>query len=98
MKREIAVCDRCGKSAETPEEKKTLDLHKVILGTQKTYNYFGGEKLYADHANWEKDWCLECRKATGLAVVMEKAGNNLPKEQVPTLEDMIREIVRQELT
>jgi hypothetical protein len=99
MKREIVVCDRCGKDAESEADKKALDLHSVILGTKLRYASSYERNVvptYAEHASWEKEWCIECRKKTGLAVVME-AKRNDPATQVPTLEEMIREIVRQEI-
>ena len=98
MKREIAVCDRCGKEAETPDEMKELDLHSVILGTERRFNSYNSTKIptYAAHALWDKDWCLECRKITGLVVVQNQKYDT-PAASVPSLEDMIREIVRSEI-
>lgn len=97
-KREIVKCDRCGKEAETLEDRKALDLHEVILGTsRRSLSVYDRNSVstYAAHAEWSKDWCVGCRIETGLAVV-EKQQHKTPLTQVPTLEDMIREIVRQE--
>jgi len=99
LKREIVVCDRCKKTAESPEERKALDLHEVILGTSRRYRSqyeTGGVQTYAETPEWNKDWCLACRIETGLAVVMERKNGDNPVA-VPTLEDMVREIVRDEL-
>jgi hypothetical protein len=98
MKREIFVCDRCGNSAEEPGAVRALDLHEVIIGTRRHWSGQGELPMptTALHASWDKQWCLECRKATGLAVVMEK-DYKTPMAEVPSFEDMIREIVRQEL-
>ena len=98
MRREIFVCDRCGKEAEGAEDVQKLDLHEVILGTRRQFTGQGELPMpvYELHAAWRKQWCLECRKTTGIAVVMAKEYKT-PISEVPNLEDMIREIVRQEL-
>jgi hypothetical protein len=98
-RREIVGCDRCKKEAETPDEQRALDLHDVILGTSRRFvGQYETSRVpaYAAHTEWQKVWCLTCRKETGLAVVEEKRYSTPPAE-VPELEAMVREIIRQEI-
>lgn len=97
MIRTIHICDRCKKQAETKEELDALALHRVILGTDVFYYSHNRDgEVAKPHPRWEQQWCLACRKETGLHVVMEKKYNT-PEAEVPTLESMVREIVRQEI-
>ena len=86
MKTEIYECDRCHKKATTPADIKSLDLTKAQF-------YVTGQ-AYSDTV-WSKDWCVNCRKELG---VFELNRVTSPVAVVyPSLEDMVREIVRQEL-
>lgn len=93
MKREILVCDRCGASAETTKEKEALGLGHISLGFHADYFSSLGRRVFADHKEWDRDWCRKCR--TELNILEEKI--RLPDQpQPPSLEEMIRQIVREE--
>jgi hypothetical protein len=94
MKREIQVCDRCGASAETVEEKQALELVQISLATGYVYT---GIRLHPSHPSWSKEWCLKCRTELGILPV---PSGTQPKDvpEPPSLEDMIREIVREEIS
>ena len=95
MKTETLTCDRCGKSATTGEEKDKLGLGNIDLGFRTEYFYPSQTTaVYADHAEWHKQWCRACRKELG---ILEEELRKQPDAPVPTLEDMVREIVRSEL-
>ncbi len=82
-------CDVCGK--ETTRE----DLETVGIGIKKPGSYSYPSLNYYDAQQREKDMCKECRKTFGIDSVEKKP--NVPEPTYPTLEDMIREIVHQEI-
>jgi hypothetical protein len=98
MKREILVCDRCKTEAESKEEKAKLRLGTVALGFDLSYGGFGsGGNVYAAHQTWSRQWCQECRKELG---ILE---NQIKKPEPdasppPTLEEMVREMVKDEMS
>jgi len=96
MKREILVCDRCNTSAETVEERKELALASVHVGFNLHYGSYSGVRGYPGHALWAREWCHKCRLELGIAGTPNEVSGK-PGDEVPSLEDMIREIVRQEM-
>ncbi len=74
-------CDKCGDECSGED---TIDLQQV--------NVVWGP--YMHEVCQSKDWCLKCRKPIGAcAQTREECAAFVP----PTLEDMIRGIVREEL-
>lgn len=96
MKREIFVCDHCGTSAEKPEEVKKLDLGRIILGFDVTHSSFSGARIRVPHTMWDRQWCLECRTKLGC---LEPEIRKAERESAPVtpLEDLVREIIREEI-
>jgi hypothetical protein len=96
MKREILVCDRCKTQAETPEEKETLGLGQIVIGFEIQYSgAYNSRKVWAANQQWSRDWCRECRAEVGILENENK--RPIVSETAPSLEDMIRDIVREEL-
>ena len=86
----IQTCDRCKKTG-SPE---IVELRGIYLRvSSKPYEEYSQASLVSNH---KAEWCDECVRKVG---IWPPAG--LPPEQVmsppPTLEDLIRDIVRQEL-
>ncbi len=97
MRREIWVCDRCQASAETKEEINELGLGDVVLGFERVGHYgIFPSSVYAPNQKWRKSWCRKCR--TELGILEEKIKQCTPPEEVPSIESVIREIVREELS
>ena len=97
MKTEIYECDRCHKKAITKEERDLLALGSIHVGFEKQYQSGGAYGVYASHQTWSKELCRACRAEIGcLEDKIQEAKNN-GQPITATLEDMIREIVRQEL-
>jgi hypothetical protein len=98
MKREILICDRCHASAETESEKKELALGDIAVGFGTTYHSypFQGSKVYPGHSVWNAQWCHKCRLELGIAGTPSEVFKK-PEAEVPSLEDMVREIVREEV-
>lgn len=99
--RNIAVCDRCKKEAETDEGKKILGLSRITVGreiTNSSYSYYGGSGsiVYAAINPWDGEWCLACCKEMGVDKILKREERKTT-DSTPTLEDIIREIVREEL-
>lgn len=90
--RKIVGCDRCKKEAEKSEDIKALDLSNVIL-TVGEYSSYGSSRS-PSWTEWCKKWCAACRTEFKL-IVPEKVSW---KEPPPvTLEDAIREVMREEI-
>lgn len=78
-------CDKCGKEDTT----NNLGLADVGVFVGTFQHYGGSARKYI------KEWCLECRREAGLAPSKEQPC--VQAEPVLTLEDMVREIVREEV-
>ena len=91
MKTTIYKCDRCGAQST---DLSILKLEIIAIGVKNVNydRYHPGYDLY-DAILREKEMCLRCREELGIY-------NAKPKEVVPesypSLEDMIREIIRDE--
>lgn len=97
MKTEIYECDRCHKKAITAEERKLLDLGTISVGFERQYRGGVGYDVYAAHQMWSKEMCRACRAEIGCLESKVRAESEAESNNVPTLEDMVREIVRQEI-
>jgi hypothetical protein len=75
-------CDKC--RAEF-SDRKTLKCITVQVG-----NYAAEGGLYSRNA----DWCLPCLQEFGIVPKSERKPTTVP---APSLEDMIRQIVREEM-
>lgn len=89
MKQEIFTCDRCKKVV--PKEN---DLTEVGAGKREQYygSSFSGERY--EVRQFVSEWCIDCCKEFGLVISNRETP---PKPPRTTLEDMIREIVREEM-
>ena len=78
------TCDRCGHSQETNEQLWTLtaSLNSFLL----TYSTTKKSAL----------WCRNCVEQFGLLPIIEKEKNKVI-EPGPTLEDLLRAIIRSEI-
>jgi hypothetical protein len=81
----IIKCDRCGKQCDNG----SMFTVNIIVYKGANSTYIGHCEFSQDHA----DWCEECCVAMHI--------HPTPKEQtptpVPTLEDMVRQIVQEEI-
>lgn len=84
-------CDRCQKTVPTRAE--IYELKLSAIGGRFVY----GSNEYAESTAFSsgKHWCEDCLVNTGFFAFKTKTAT--PPEPLPSLEDMIREIVRSEL-
>lgn len=87
MKKTILTCDRCKKEVEK--------LIEVGAGERSYNRHYGGGDTYELY-QLAAEWCLDCCIKMHIANPCEKSGAQ-PIQPPPTLEDMIREIIREEL-
>ena len=84
----ILKCDRCGATAENDKD----FLKHVAVGVN-----WGGYGFQAADRKLEADWCRECLIKTGLCRPQNEADEKIAPPAPPTLEDLVRDIVREEL-
>jgi hypothetical protein len=97
--RQIIGCDRCKREAEGDEAKKLLGLTKIVVGREAQYSY-GSTTVYGGAPKWTGEWCLACCKEVGVDKILaprKVEGAEAQAAAAPSLEEMIREIVRQEI-
>lgn len=89
-------CDRCG---ATSTDQKELGLCGVAVGMRtKTYgSYESGFRLDSQRDDLSADWCRRCCEAVGFCDTKEKAEVS-GEPDIPSLEDLVREIVREEMS
>ena len=80
------TCDRC--------KNEIIDLNQVWCVGIK-YHFYGGN--YNNNARPEVNWCRPCMIKMGIMGTEEERKVNQPIEPPPTIEDLIREIIRKEL-
>jgi hypothetical protein len=97
MKTEIYECDKCHKKATTADEIKLLDLGSIHVGFERQYRSGGEYDVYAAHQMWSKELCRACRAEIGCLESKVRSEAKAETNNIPTLEDMVREIVRQEI-
>ena len=93
-------CDRCGAEDAT----NALALQEVTIGLRRTgYSMVtGGAYTYTDDHGRDSrprvEWCRKCLVETGILPRHPSVDAALPvPPPPPSLEDMVREIVREEL-
>lgn len=92
MLRQIHVCDRCGASAEKPEDVRELNLGRFQLGYVGDYYNRPGDQIKDTRLSWDKQFCKKCRDELGIKAEQDDRKDDYNVE-TPTLEDMIREMV-----
>jgi hypothetical protein len=93
MRQEILTCDRCKNSGGSD-----FKLYHVALGIKEYKSNYYGSQTFAldDHLYRSKELCQECVYALGLQIPPKKEKKEV-EQTAPTLEDMIREMIREEL-
>ena len=98
MHRVIQSCDRCKKEAEGAEAIGLLGLSSITIGRKAQYSSYSGNYVSSANQLWEGEWCRDCCKAVGVdLVICEPVVKGAFTQPVPTIEEMVREIVREEL-
>lgn len=90
MRKTILTCDRC--------EKEVEKLIEVGAGERK-HRYgssYGTGTPYYEVYQLDAEWCLDCCIEMGIAQPCKEVKAQ-PIQPLPTLEDMIREIIREEI-
>ena len=84
----LYVCEKCKKESEDMKE-----FGYVSLSVYGWNDYY--PKSFSDTAYGKTEhWCIPCLNSVGVFLTYEERKK---QESVPTLEDMIREIVREEI-
>lgn len=91
----IEKCDKCGSTAETDEAKRELGLGAITIGFRLEQSTYSGPIVHAAHQEWSREWCRNCRKKMG--ILEYQRGYTTVVDNPPTIEDMIRAIVQEEL-
>lgn len=95
--RQIRVCDRCQKTAETNEEVSALAVSSISVGRRIHYSSYQDSEVYPASEEWSGEWCAACCREVGVFEILALEQKPPEGQPVPTLEDMIRELVRQEM-
>lgn len=94
MQTTTITCDRCKKSATTKEEKDALSVLEVAVGVYDTHRYGGESSFTIRDKTHHAEWCKECHEALGLFFHRPE---NPQHAELPTLEQIIRDIVSDEV-
>ena len=95
--RHVWKCDRCGKEQETDEQMWEVSVDVRYIGQSKRSNY--------ERPKHRREWCSDCVDSIDLlkaqASDWEKKlaadNGNPPPPEPPSIEDFLREIVRDEI-
>ena len=91
----IYRCDRCGDVSMT---EGILNLEIVAVGVKREhYNSYQPGYTLIDHQLREKEMCKKCREELGIYDPEPKKAED-PIRAFPSLEEMVREIVREEIS
>lgn len=98
-RKQVITCDRCSKFADddNPESIKALALSTVTVGRRIAYTSYSGNQVYPASKEWTCEWCAACCREVGVFEILALEEKPPQGQAIPTLEDMIREIVRQEM-
>mgnify|MGYP001589650473 CR=1 FL=1 len=90
MRETILTCDRC--------KEKVKNLIEVGAGERKQHysSSYGRGNSYYEVNQLVAEWCLDCCIEMHIAKPCTESETK-PIESLPTLEDMIREIIREEI-
>ena len=80
-------CDRCGATAENDKN----FLKQVAVGVNWGYGFQAADRKL------EAEWCRECLIKAGLHSPQNEADEKIAPLVPPTLEDLVRDIVRDEM-
>ena len=83
--RNLYKCDRCGKEQDNRNFLLSIQL---VAGKSTSPDYLSDYRHTAD-------WCTDCAKEFGFTLT--GSGEHIAKNQTPTLEDVIRAIMREEI-
>lgn len=83
----IFKCDRCGATAQDDKH----FLRHVAVGVNWGYGFQAADRKL------EAEWCRECLIKTGLHSPQNEADEKIAPPVPPTLEDLVRDIVREEI-
>lgn len=89
-------CDRCGGTSTDREE---LKLSQIGIGVKRdvgSFYYSPGSYMLQDTQHREAEWCEKCLLEVGVMSPRPKEEASTPS--FPTLEDLLREIIREEIT
>lgn len=101
MQELIQTCDRCGKRSSN-KDKKHFELVTVsVIRNDRTrfdgYRSQPGVVWRREVGELKAEWCPDCLAEMGLNADMpQKVGEDKPT-MPPTLEDVIRELIRDEI-
>ena len=87
MRKTILTCDRCKKEVEKLEE---------VGAGRRVKSYGDDSRERMEVCQVLAEWCLECCIEMGIAAPC-KESPAIPIRPPPTLEDMVREIIREEI-
>jgi hypothetical protein len=85
-------CDRCKKVAELKQDRRPEQFFRVTINLEFL-------SLYPSPKRGVKsgDWCRSCAEEFGLVSLVERKEEKPPVEVKTSIEDLIREIVREEV-
>lgn len=88
MKITTYTCDRCG---ESDQDNK--------IGLEKVGVFVGKYQHYGKNCEYIQEWCQKCLLRTGLQTERNSGPTSITDKILPppTLEDLVREIVREEV-
>ena len=90
--RMVFQCDRC---KATNDDTNEVRLHEVGFGVkQLTYSPTGSYYQFSDQQTRHAQWCEKCCLEVGI-MMSAKVNPEVKAEQLPSLEDMVREIARE---
>ena len=89
----ILKCDRCGVEGIKDIGKEFM-LYQVVLGTTTTYAY-PATKVVPRYPLWNREWCKKC--CDEFHLLKKEPVDEKEKSSLPTLEDMVRKIVKEEI-
>ena len=82
------TCDRCG----------AINTDEAVIRLERVSIVFGRYHTTTQHEEHSADWCLTCRIKTGITHTgFDTEIRHIPDSPPPTLEDLVREIIREEI-
>jgi hypothetical protein len=79
-------CDRCGAESTGDD---TIGLQRVAVGVGQYFSDYS--------SRGSEEWCVKCRIEMGLEPTRKTHPEAVPVDPCPTLEEMVRAIVREEI-